>query len=94
MAFAVALLKQQMPLHCDHDGVLREGSAHYQWLICRWVVEVTLLLKQLRQPNSALGVWSTRLLHACDHLSLGAMDEQYIPLIGVLRVGMTAAGGI
>jgi hypothetical protein len=82
LIFAVSLMKQQLPLHCDHDGVLREGSSHYQWVISRWVVEVTLLLKQIRQQNSALGVWSTRLLNACDHLSLGCLDEQYMPLIG------------
>lgn len=79
----VRLLKQQLPLHCSMDGVFREASSHYQWVITRWMVEVAIILVDKKVAGCEEFIEHVRcMLNCCDRLSLGYREKKYIPRIG------------
>src|SRR5207253_3069218 len=95
----VRILERELPRHCSEDGTFREGSAHYQWVITRWMVEAAMALRSHGHRFAGpLIVRVLPMLDVCDCLSTGEGVSQSIVRIGDLSpdfppewyVGLTA----
>ena len=78
-----SLLASELPKHVLVDGILREGSSHYQWVVSRWVVEIACTFHakddaRFLQLQSML----EKMLDACEAMKLGSSGNNYLPLVG------------
>lgn len=77
------LIENQLAKHVAEDGVVREASTHYQWVITRWLVEVGCAFHLLDQPRfQQLRTRLLNMLQACDAMLLGEDGASYLPLLG------------
>ena len=77
------LLHIELSKHVLADGVLREGSSHYQWVVTRWVVEIACAFHAVdRQRFQLLLPLLERMLNACEEMKLGPPGRKYLPLVG------------
>jgi len=77
------LLDGQLTRHVDSEGVIRECSSHYQWVITRWLVEVGCVFHSMDVERfQRLRAQLFNMLKVCDALCLGEDDAGYLPLIG------------
>lgn len=77
------LFERELPKHVLADGVLREASAHYQWVVARWVVEVGCAFHAKdRARFLVLQPMLEKMLDVCEAMKLGRSGRGYLPLIG------------
>lgn len=77
------LLDNQLTKHVSVDGVVREASTHYQWVITRWVMEVGCAFHAMDQVRfQQLRPLLTNMLDVCKAMQLGKGEKAYLPLIG------------
>lgn len=77
------LLENQLSKHASADGVVREASAHYQWVITRWIVEMGCAFHSIDQVRfQQLRPLLNNMLDVCEAMQLGNGAEKYLPLIG------------
>lgn len=78
------LLQHQLGRHILPDGVVREASSHYQWVVTRWLVEVACVLRARNDARfGELQPLLDGMLVACDAMLLGAAHRpRYQPLLG------------
>lgn len=77
------LFEQQLKKHVSADGVLREASTHYQWVVTRWLVEVGCVFYALDQARFIqLCPLLSKMLDVCEAMKLGEGAASYLPLIG------------
>ena len=77
------ILDNQLRKHVSADGVVREASTHYQWVVTRWIMETgfvfhsqdTVRLEKLRPLLNSM-------LDVCEAMQLGSGHDTYLPLIG------------
>lgn len=77
------MFENQFGRHVLPDGVLREGSSHYQWVIARWIVDVACAFRYrdadaYRRLVPALG----RMLDVCDAVATATGECWHLPLVG------------
>lgn len=77
------LFENQLTKHVAKDGVVREASTHYQWVITRWILEVGCVFHLLDQVRfKQLRPLLNNMLDVCEAMQLGEGAETYLPLIG------------
>lgn len=77
------LLETQLSKHVSSDGVVREASTHYQWVITRWIMEVECVFHSLDQVRfQQLRPLLKSMLDVCGAMQLGKGKKAYLPLIG------------
>ncbi len=77
------LMENQLSKHVTEDGVVREASTHYQWVITRWLVEVGCAFHLLDQARfQQLRARLFNMLQVCDAMQLGEDGASYLPLLG------------
>jgi hypothetical protein len=77
------LLENQLTKHVAKDGVVREASTHYQWVITRWILEVGCAFHSMdRVRFQQLRPLLNNMLDVCEAMQLGSGAEKYLPLIG------------
>lgn len=77
------LLENQLSKHVSAEGVLREASTHYQWVITRWIVEVGCVFYSADQARfQQLCPLLNNMLDVCEAMQLGKQAGKYLPLIG------------
>ena len=74
------LLKKYLPVLIDNKGFLREGSSHYQFLFCRWLLEIRFVCEEMGDYESldVLKKYLPNVLKACDFFII----NKKIPLLG------------
>ncbi len=81
-----SLLLTELDQIIDSDGVLREGSSHYQFIVTRWLCELEFLLMESGRLDlrGKLANYNKRMLEACAFFVVYDKDDQKlkIPLIG------------
>lgn len=83
IAAGLRIFDHQFHRHVSSDGLVREASTHYQWVITRWVVEVGLVLRQRdEQAFGKLALQLAGMLDVCDCMCLGNASRAYLPLLG------------
>jgi Heparinase II/III-like protein len=77
------MIESQLDKHVAEDGVVREASTHYQWVITRWMVEIGCAF-QFMDPQrfKQLRPRLLNMLHVCDSMQLGKDGANYLPLLG------------
>jgi len=76
------ILCDELGRHCDEEGVVRESSAHYQWVVTRWIIEVALALQGIMHPEAdKFTARALAMTAVCGRLRLGG-EREYIPTIG------------
>lgn len=79
------LILQELNEILDENGMLREGSSHYQFIITRWLVEVIFLLDyfNFNEFNSALLKYTIKAVSAAKIFVVNnSKSEIVIPLFG------------
>nr|WP_319564277.1 heparinase II/III family protein [uncultured Rhodoferax sp.] len=77
------LMENQLAKHVAGDGVVREASTHYQWVITRWMVEVGCAFHFMDQARfHQLRPRLHNMLQVCDAMLLGEDGANYMPLLG------------
>jgi len=77
------LLENQLAKQVSVDGVVREASTHYQWVITRWIMEVGCAFHTMDQARfQQLRPLLKNMLDVCEAMQLGKGAEIYLPLIG------------
>lgn len=95
------LIEDQLSKHVSVEGVLREASTHYQWVVTRWMVEVGCAFHSMDPARFLqLRLLLNNMLDVCEAMQLGNGTKKYLPLIGDISPdfpprlygGMTALG--
>lgn len=77
------ILDNQFGRHVLADGVVREASSHYQWVITRWIVDVACAFRHRDEDAfQRLAPSLSRMLDVCDAMAVSAGGRWYLPLIG------------
>jgi hypothetical protein len=77
------LLENQLSKHVSAEGVLREASTHYQWVITRWIVEVGCVFYSADQARfQQLRPLLNNMLDVCE-AAIGQTSQKYLPLIAI-----------
>lgn len=77
------MFENEFPKHVLADGVLREASTHYQWVVARWVVEIGCTFHATDRPRFHwLRPRLEKMLDVCEAMRLGPPGRGYLPLIG------------
>lgn len=77
------LLDNQLTKHVSVDGVVREASTHYQWVITRWIVEAGCAFHSMDHMRFwQLHPLLKNMLDVCKAMQLGEGGKVYLPLIG------------
>ena len=84
--FAEIIFRRELPKFVSEEGLLREGSSHYQFLFSRWILEVLFFAKlcgdndvhQFLVPYSKILTNGCRFFLVCD----SDMDLITMPLLG------------
>ena len=77
------LFECELPKHILSDGILREASTHYQWVVTRWIVEVGCTFHARdRSRYLLLQPLLLKMLDACEAMKLGSPGNSYLPLLG------------
>lgn len=77
------LFEHQLGRHVSSDGVLREASTHYQWVVTRWVLEVACAFHAVDQRRFLqLRALLESMLDTCAAMQLGVGANEYLPLLG------------
>lgn len=79
-----ALLRLYLPKVIDTDGFLREGSSHYQLLICRWLLEMRFISEEVYDDETIeiLKEYIERVVKASNFFLIGQGNNKKIPLFG------------
>lgn len=80
-SLGIEILKDQIDLHVSDDGVLREGSSHYQFIVTRWMIEILIILKNKNDSyynKHRLKV--DKMAFICE--SIHSFGDSHFPLIG------------
>jgi uncharacterized heparinase superfamily protein len=79
-----ALLRLYLPIVIDTDGFLREGSSHYQLLICRWLLEMRFISEEVNDHETIeiLKGYIQRVVKASNFFLIGQGENKKIPLFG------------
>ncbi len=74
------LLKKYLPVLIDNKGFLREGSSHYQFLFCRWLLEIRFVCEEMGDYETldVIKKYLPNVLKACDFFTI----NKKIPLLG------------
>lgn len=77
------ILNHQLHKHIATDGIVREASSHYQWVISRWLVEILCVFRRRDgQAFDSLSPLVGKMLDVCDSMLLGSLSRNYLPLVG------------
>lgn len=77
------LLENHLTKQVSVDGVVREASTHYQWVITRWIMEVGCAFHAMdRARFQQLRPLLENMLDVCEAMQLGKGAETYLPMIG------------
>ena len=81
---ARAILRLYLPKVIDINGFLREGSSHYQLLICRWLLEMRFISKEVNDHKTIeiLKKYIERVVKASNFFLIGQDNNKKIPLFG------------
>jgi hypothetical protein len=78
-----SLFASEFPKHVLADGLLREGSSHYQWVVSRWVLEIGCTFHARDHARFLqLQPMLEKMLDVCDAMKLGPPGANFLPLIG------------
>lgn len=77
------IFENQFGRHVLADGVVREGSSHYQWVITRWIIDIACAFRYRDEDAYRRLLPSLqRMLDACDAMAIGTPGRWYLPLVG------------
>ena len=81
---ARTLLEFYLPKIIDANGFLREGSSHYQLLICRWLLEIRFVSEELNDEETIeiLKEFIQKVITASNFFLIDQGNNKKLPLFG------------
>tara|TARA_B100000780_G_C21117663_1_gene452366 strand:+ start:1122 stop:2909 length:1788 start_codon:yes stop_codon:yes gene_type:complete len=78
------ILKKYLHKVIDSHGFLREGSSHYQLLICRWLLEMRLVAEEMKDIETIeiLKKHIQKVVKSSNFFLIGEGSNKKIPLFG------------